>query len=70
MGVHQNVNYDKFPKQGEWLNKKAKVCFNYDSSKTVSGVIVRDDMEEPFITLIQLDDGRIIRSTECQYSIE
>lgn len=27
-----------------------------------------DDREEPFETLIKLDDGRVVRGTECQYS--
>lgn len=69
MGVHPNVGVNKFPKQGDWLNKEAKVMFNFDSSTMLKGVIVRDDMEEPFLTLIKLEDGRVIRSTECQYSL-
>ncbi|PEJ68687.1 hypothetical protein CN680_26045 [Bacillus pseudomycoides] len=69
MGVHPNVGINKFPKQGDWLNKEAKVMFNFDSSTMIKGVIVRDDMEEPFLTLIKLEDGRVIRSTECQYSL-
>lgn len=70
MGVHPNVGLNKFPKQGGWLNKEAKVMFNFDSSTISKGVIVRDDMEEPFVTLIKLEDGRIISSTECQYSLD
>lgn len=68
MGVHPNVGVNDFPKQGDWLNKEAKVMFNFDSSTMLRGVIVRDDMEEPFLTLIKLEDGRVIRSAECQYS--
>jgi uroporphyrinogen-III synthase len=68
LGVHQNVGFDKFPKQGNFLNKKVKVCFNYDTSKPLKGKVIRDDIEEPYQTLIQLEDGRVLRSTECQYS--
>ncbi|ETT46573.1 hypothetical protein BSK66_28430 [Paenibacillus odorifer] len=68
MGVHQNISYDKFPKQGELAGKEVKVCFNYDSSKTISGTVIRDDVEEPGLMLIQLSDGRVVKSTECQYS--
>lgn len=69
MGVHPNVGFDKFPKQGDWLNKEVKVCFNYELRKEIKGVIVRDDMEEPHMTLIKLEDGRIVSTAECQYSL-
>ena len=32
------------------------------------GTVIRDDREEPFETLIRLDDGRVLRGVECQYS--
>jgi hypothetical protein len=32
------------------------------------GTIIRDDMEEPFRTIISLDDGRVILATECMHS--
>jgi len=69
MGVHRNVGYDKFPKQGRNLGSFVEVCFNYDTSKTINGMIVRDDREEPGLTIIQLADGRYVLATECQYSI-
>lgn len=68
MGYHYNVDYEKFPAQGVFLNKECKVCFNY-ADRTIKGKIVRDDMEEPFKTIIQLEDGRFVMSTECMYSI-
>jgi hypothetical protein len=68
MGLHKNIGINKFPKQGDQLGKRTKVCFNYDSSKQLEGTIVRDDREEPLTTLIQLDDGRVLNATECQYT--
>lgn len=68
MSVQKNVGFDKFPKQGGYLGKEVDVFFNYDSSKSIKGKVVRDDVEDPFLTLIQLEDGRIVRSVECQYS--
>ncbi|MGF7535057.1 hypothetical protein AAGG74_15410 [Bacillus mexicanus] len=68
MGVHKNVDFDKFPKQGDLLGEEVKVSFNYDANNALTGKVIRDDMEEPFLMLIQLPDGRVIRSTECQYS--
>lgn len=50
------------------MGKKVNVCFNYDTSKTISGIIVRDDIEEPGRTIIKLDDGRYVLGAECQYS--
>lgn len=70
MGCHENISYDKFPKQGSWLGKKTKVCFYYDTSKFLYGTIVRDDDESPFTTLIELEDGRVVNSNECQYQPE
>lgn len=34
---------------------------------SMTGTIIRDDAEEPFETLIRLDDGRVIRAVECQW---
>lgn len=59
----------RYPLQGSWLNRKVQVCFNYDTANAVNGVIVRDDAAEPFLTIIKLDDGRHVMSTECQYRV-
>jgi hypothetical protein len=69
MGVHGKIGYDKFPQQGAHSGKKVEVCFNYDAERTIPGLIVRDDAEDPFITLIVLRDGRFVLSTECQYRL-
>ena len=70
MGVHPNVNPPdgRFPKQGSWLYGRVEVCFDYDTSRKVMGTVVRDDDEDPFVTLIALDDGPIVLATECQHS--
>ncbi len=69
MGVVKNVGFDRFPQQGEHLDKVVEVCFNYDTSRTLKGRIVRDDVEEPYRTIIELDTDpkRYILATECQY---
>ena len=67
MGSHKNVSYHKFPKQSNYLYGKTKVCFNYNA-EVIKGVIVRDDMEDPFVTIIKLEDGRHILGIECMYS--
>ena len=70
MGVHYNVSFNEFPKQSKSLHKLVIVCFNYDTSRTIEGKIIRDDSESPYVTLIQLADGRVVMSGECQYSIK
>ncbi|MFL1672553.1 hypothetical protein [Paenibacillus dendritiformis] len=70
MGVHQNISSDKFPRQGDWLGKEVNVYFHYDLSNQFNGKIIRDDMTEPFVTIIQLDDDRVVLTTECQYSLK
>lgn len=69
MGCVETINAYKFPKQSEFVNRRVEVCFHYDTSKWIMGTIIRDDREEPSETLIKLDDGRVVRATECQYSI-
>ena len=69
MGVVQNISIDSFPRQGDYLYKRTDVCFNYDTSKLVGGTVIRDDREYPFFTIIRLDDGRIVLSSECQHTV-
>lgn len=67
---HPNVSHDKMPKQGRYFGRRMSVIFNYDTSIRIGGKMVRDDIEEPGIGIIALDDGRYILTTECQYSPE
>lgn len=68
MGIEENITISKFPQQGSWLGKRTKVCFHYDSSSYIMGTIVRDDAEKPFKTIISLDDGRVVLTTECMHA--
>lgn len=69
MGVQSGITHNTFPKQGSWLGRRCKVCFDYDASNTVLGTVRREDMEEPGRMIIELDDGRLVLSTECQYQL-
>lgn len=69
MGVEKNIDLDHFPAQSDRIGGKVAVCFKYDTSKVVDGKLIRDDVEEPFISIIKLDDGRYVLSTECQYKM-
>ena len=68
MGCIETITVYKFPKQSEFVNRRVRVCFHYDTSKWIEGKIIRDDREEPYETLIELDDGRVIRGVECQFT--
>ncbi len=68
MGVENNISASTFPRQGAFLHRAVEVCFNYDASQLIGGIIVRDDAEEPGRCIIRLDDGRYVLATECQYS--
>jgi hypothetical protein len=70
MGVHSKVGFKRFPKQGDMLGREVRVCFNYDTSRTIPGKVVRNDHEDPHLMLIQLEDGRIVRDVECQYTFK
>ena len=67
MGCAANITAETFPKQGCQLGQRVRACFHYDTTKHVDGEVVRDDMEQPFLTVIRLDDGRHVLATECQY---
>jgi len=68
MGVHENIDYNKFPAQGRFLGRRCWVCFNYNVDKMIGGTLVRDDRESPGVTIIKLDDGRYVLGMECQFS--
>ena len=68
MGCVETIDAYRFPKQSEYVNRRCNVCFKYDTSNIIPGTLIRDDREEPYETLIKLDDGRVVRGTECQFS--
>jgi len=68
MGSHVNITAKIFPRQGNYLHKPVKVIFHYDDAIPCHGEVIRDDMESPFLTIIRLNDGRVILSSECQFS--
>lgn len=68
MGCIRTIDFDNFPKQTNKLGKIVRVCFHYNTSRIRMGRVIRDDSDEPFRTIIQLDNGRIVDSTECQWS--
>ena len=68
MGCVKTIDYDKWPKQGSWLGRRVAVCFNFNTDRLVPGKIVRDDVQEPFTTIIALEDGRYVLAGECQFS--
>lgn len=68
MGAIASITHETFPKQGSSLGKRVEVFFHDDLDHRVGGVMVRDDYEEPWRTIIALDDGRYVLTTECQYS--
>lgn len=67
MGCVKTIDAERFPKQGSHWGKQVRVCFDYDTSRTMLGLVVRDDAEEPGHMIIKLEDGRHVLSSECQY---
>lgn len=67
MGCHKNIDIDKFPKQSGRVGQKTEVCFRYNPNDKLDGEIIRDDVEEPFMMLFRLTDGRIVSDLECQW---
>lgn len=68
MGNHANITADAFPRQSSRLRDIVRVIFHRQGDAECRGVIVRDDEEAPDRTLIRLDDGRTVDSSECQWA--
>ena len=75
MGTITTIGFNGFPQQynvtdsaNGGVGRKVIVRFNNDTRETATGVIIRDDREAPFATIIQLSDGKIVLATECQYT--
>lgn len=68
MGCVVNITKSNFPQQGDFFGQRVRVYFHYDTLAMFLGTIVRDDMESPWHIIIELDNGRVVLGTECQYS--
>lgn len=68
MGNVDQIDFARFPEQGNWLGKRVLVCFHYNTSMCLAGEVVRDDSEEPGVGIIRLHDGRHVLMTECQWT--
>ena len=69
MGIVDSIHFDRFPIQGPHLGRRVRVVFHYDTTRVVRGTVVRDDFADPWITIISLDDRRVVLGTECQYAV-
>lgn len=67
MGDSANISIIRFPKQADSVGSRVEVCFHFNTKNTIEGTVVRDDREDPFRTIIRLDDGRFVLATECQW---
>ena len=57
-----------YPIQGQdTIGCRVMVSFDYDIDHAVPGTVIRDDMDEPYLTIIKLDDGRVVLGKECQW---
>lgn len=59
------VAHDRWPAQSADLFTRVRVAFKSDPSQEFDGRVIRDDMEPPYRTIIQLDDGRVLLGSEC-----
>lgn len=71
MGSHPDITAAKFPRQGSQLDQRVRVYFHFNTAvDAIKGTVVRDDVEDPYRTIIRLDDGRFVLDPECQYGSE
>ena len=60
MGFVRSVGADEFPEQDDSVGSRVVVF----QDTGLHGVVLRDDLEEPSVTLYELDDGRVITGDE------
>ena len=70
MGVVRSIKHNTFPKQSNRIGKRAKIWFHYDTENWILGTIIRDDSENPNLTIFKLDNGKYALATECQYGMK
>lgn len=70
MGSHPAITATTFPRQGPDRGRRCWVFFQLILDHQLPGRIVREDVEAPFRTILQLDDGRMILGEECQYTFD
>ena len=68
MGIVKNIGYNLSPKASENVGKRIEECYVCEEDILKNGIIVRDDIEEPFETIIRVENIRYIRAEECQFS--
>lgn len=70
MGCVATIAHDKFPRQSAIHppGTRLRVSFHFDTTYSLLGTVVRNDVEPPNRMIIALDDRRYVLDTECQYS--
>jgi hypothetical protein len=64
--MEKNAGFNRFPEQGDYLGVAVEVRSKYNNSNEI-GIVVRDDIEEPYRKIIELENGKYILGTECTY---
>lgn len=60
MGVVRNITFTKMPKQTGRLNSAVSICYHYNPECSHEGFIVRDDAEEPYVTIIYIPSLKLM----------
>jgi hypothetical protein len=58
----------QYPQQSARIGQRVEVLFNDGTRFPLPGVLVRQDVEEPFVTILQLTNGQYVLATECPWS--
>jgi hypothetical protein len=68
VGSCDTISADQWPKQGYHLGKRVSCWFQNDDSFQVEAIVVRDDAEHPWVTILQLETSkRLVLGTECTF---
>lgn len=60
------MNSPHLPKQSAYIGRAASIA---PTLGRAAAVMIRDDLEAPFLALFRLEDGFIVTSEECEYEL-
>ena len=64
----RTIIISQLPDQSEYVGQPVTVTLKRNPSVAVDGIIVRDDLEQPCMTVIQLTSGEIVDADDCFWS--
>jgi hypothetical protein len=65
MGNEYGIDFNVFPNQSSAVGTRVDVVkVTTDGAETITGTVVRDDVVDPFVDIVELEDGSVVLDDE------